>query len=70
MIIILGKFKPQKVTKRYSAISCWAFLPIVKANTPNKRIYQLSHGNNWDSTPVFKVLGPTLTIQLLHAQAY
>jgi len=41
-------------------------LPIVKENASNKRIYQLSHGNNWESTLVFKVLGPTLNILLLY----
>ena len=32
------------------------FFPACKTDTPNKRIYQLSHGNNRDSTPRFKEL--------------
>ena len=30
--------------------------PIVKANTPSIRVYQLSHGNNRDFTRGFKEL--------------
>ena len=58
MIIILWKVK-QKSDKKISMVSYrvrTCVLSIIKVNAPNERIYQVSHDNNRESTPGFKVL--------------